>query len=185
MRTGGELLNHASVISELREKFVEADGHVHCVNCGCIGHIRWHHVVPLGKGGNDIISNIVPVCDRCHLSIHTDAERHYSDDRVWGGRPRKLPDNYKTILSEYVACQIGKQTLIKRLGITAEDLTDRTWYREYLDENGIEKVRNNIDIILKNGKNGLYDGRETGRIIKKDGKVIVCTFGRRARLSAI
>lgn len=173
------MLNKSSIIRQLRRKWVSSDGKVHCINCGCIGHIRWHHVVPLGKGGNDMIDNIVPVCDRCHLAIHTPSKRNYSDDRVWGGRPRKIPQNWKDILHEYVTCQIGKTELMRMMGIKCKQITERSWYREYLDELGIESIRNNIDIINANGS-GVCEGCVTGYIEYKNGGKVICikTIGR-------
>ena len=43
-----------------------------CCNCGlnCEENIIYHHIVPLGNGGNDIINNIIPVCTECHSLIH-------------------------------------------------------------------------------------------------------------------
>ena len=43
-----------------------------CCNCGinCEENIVYHHVVPISAGGNDIISNIIPVCTECHSIIH-------------------------------------------------------------------------------------------------------------------
>ena len=43
-----------------------------CCNCGinCEENIVYHHVVPISNGGNDIISNIIPVCTECHSIIH-------------------------------------------------------------------------------------------------------------------
>lgn len=169
MRGQTELLNKANTISALREKWVSDDGKIHCLNCGCVSHIRWHHLVPLGKGGNDVLSNIVPVCDRCHLAIHSNTERHYSDDRVWGGRPRKIPYNWKDILHAYVTCQIGKAELMRLMGIKCKQITCRTWYKEYLDELGIESIRNNIDIMIANGFHEPRIGETTGYIKYKNG----------------
>lgn len=164
-----ELLNHSSTVAKLRERWISDDRRIHCINCGCVQHIRWHHVVPLGKGGIDTISNIVPVCDRCHLAIHTNTERHYSDDRVWGGRPRKIPPNYKGILWDYVHCQIGKTELMRLMGIKCKQITCRTWYKEYLDELGIESIRNNIDTLIVNGLHEPKIGETTGYIKYKNG----------------
>lgn len=43
-----------------------------CCNCGmnCEENIIYHHIVPICSGGNDIISNIVPLCTECHSIIH-------------------------------------------------------------------------------------------------------------------
>lgn len=42
-----------------------------CVNCGIkCDSIHYHHIVPLSKGGTNNISNIVPLCEKCHGAIH-------------------------------------------------------------------------------------------------------------------
>ena len=57
----------ASMISktELKQKLGET-----CCNCGTNVDIEYHHIVPLSLGGNDIISNIAPICYKCHTLIH-------------------------------------------------------------------------------------------------------------------
>lgn len=40
-----------------------------CINCGNEA-IELHHVVPLALGGNDIDSNKVWLCSKCHALIH-------------------------------------------------------------------------------------------------------------------
>lgn len=40
-----------------------------CINCGSYP-CELHHVVPLSLGGNDISSNKVPLCSRCHSIVH-------------------------------------------------------------------------------------------------------------------
>ena len=44
-----------------------------CCNCRkeCENEIIFHHIVPLGYGGNDVVTNIVPLCSNCHNKIHT------------------------------------------------------------------------------------------------------------------
>lgn len=46
-----------------------------CVNCGSEKDIMFHHIVPLALGGNDIVSNIVPLCTDCHYLIHHEKNR--------------------------------------------------------------------------------------------------------------
>lgn len=42
-----------------------------CYNCQSDKDIQYHHIVPLASGGNDILSNIVPLCLECHALIHS------------------------------------------------------------------------------------------------------------------
>lgn len=41
-----------------------------CINCGATENLELHHVVPLALGGNDIESNKVYLCIKCHNLIH-------------------------------------------------------------------------------------------------------------------
>lgn len=43
-----------------------------CCNCNNdVGNnIIFHHIIPLSIGGNNIDSNIVPLCSNCHYKIH-------------------------------------------------------------------------------------------------------------------
>lgn len=40
-----------------------------CINCGSIP-TELHHVIPKSLGGQDIESNLVPLCSKCHALIH-------------------------------------------------------------------------------------------------------------------
>ena len=44
-----------------------------CANCGATDDLQYHHIVPLALGGNDIVSNMVCLCARCHWVIHQGA----------------------------------------------------------------------------------------------------------------
>ena len=59
-----------------------------CCNCGETDHIEYHHIVPLALGGNDIESNIVPLCHVCHMAAHHGRNiNHYFGSFNKGGRP--------------------------------------------------------------------------------------------------
>lgn len=40
-----------------------------CCNCGRHGD-HTHHIVPLGSGGRDVLSNVVTICSDCHGLAH-------------------------------------------------------------------------------------------------------------------
>lgn len=82
-----------------------------CINChkDCQDNIEYHHVVPLCIGGNDIISNIVPLCKECHTAIHNTEEsplciknlveaKKIIDENISIGRPKitknELPKSF-------------------------------------------------------------------------------------------
>lgn len=41
-----------------------------CANCGDEQDLVYHHIVPLALGGNDINTNMVCLCGRCHDLVH-------------------------------------------------------------------------------------------------------------------
>lgn len=47
-----------------------------CVNCGSTEDIEYHHIVPLSLGGNDVLSNIQPLCYECHSKLHFGESKH-------------------------------------------------------------------------------------------------------------
>jgi 5-methylcytosine-specific restriction endonuclease McrA len=42
-----------------------------CAYCGVIGDLHIEHVIPISKGGEHHLGNIVPACQRCNFSKHT------------------------------------------------------------------------------------------------------------------
>jgi len=56
-----------------RRKLTELDKDIignKCSNCGCDKDLEYHHIIPLACGGNDINSNMVCLCGKCHSIIH-------------------------------------------------------------------------------------------------------------------
>ena len=41
-----------------------------CMNCGSESQLQYHHIVPIAYGGNDVITNVVVLCSRCHSLTH-------------------------------------------------------------------------------------------------------------------
>ena len=54
-----------------RELLFQIKGTI-CCNCNknVKEQIIYHHVIPISLGGNDVINNIVPLCNDCHNIIH-------------------------------------------------------------------------------------------------------------------
>ncbi len=74
-----------------------------CYVCSSIATIR-HHVRPLSKGGKNKRNNIVPLCHKCHCSVHPHMQKGYKkEDRIARGpalvKPKQeivvIPPNYK------------------------------------------------------------------------------------------
>lgn len=165
-------MKRRKLTAEMKQRILGTYGNK-CINCGSCEEIEFHHVVPLEIGGNDVWQNIVPLCYSCHkavthhqLVLATTGRQHKS-----GGRKRIIPGNYKDILWRYIRCEIGKQECKDLLGISkSNNLSDNTWYREFLNENGIKKIRNNIDIKVGQGR-ALHVGDMIGFIVYDDGRM--------------
>jgi 5-methylcytosine-specific restriction endonuclease McrA len=42
-----------------------------CAYCGSNGDLHIEHVIPIAKGGNHVLGNIIPACSRCNYSKNT------------------------------------------------------------------------------------------------------------------
>lgn len=41
-----------------------------CLYCAQPRAVDAHHVLPRGRGGDDLMANLVPLCRRCHGAVH-------------------------------------------------------------------------------------------------------------------
>ena len=61
---------------QLWRRWVEFDHR--CAYCGADGDLQVEHVIPISKGGEHHLGNIIPACQRCNFSKHTaPVERWY------------------------------------------------------------------------------------------------------------
>ncbi len=96
----------------------------YCINCGQEAS-ELHHVVPLALGGNDIDSNKVWLCIKCHSLIHEKSLKmsrlalqspNYKKALAEGRchKPRKeLPDNFKELYVQWKSDKIKGERLYK------------------------------------------------------------------------
>ena len=109
-----------------------------CCNCGkeCGAEIEYHHVVPLERGGFDILSNLKPLCYECHSRVHFDFERK-KPERV--GRKRKEYDKdlIDSVFRRYISGEIMELDARKELG-TGCRIRDMVQFKEWAHENGID-----------------------------------------------
>ena len=155
-----------------KKKLMEMHGN-RCINCGSPDNIEWHHVVPLALGGNDNLSNMVPLCYECHKAVTTQqpliiASCGRQVNR--GGRKRKKPEGCDTIADDIIYCRITMQEAAKKLGLSekyCKSIREKWWFKEYQDKLGIKYSAN---WLSKSRKAGLYDGRRIGYIEYRDGR---------------
>lgn len=113
-----------------------------CCNCGkdCGEQIEYHHVIPLERGGKDILSNLAPVCYECHSMIHFNFERR-KPERT--GRRRKVYDQelMDSVFTRYVNKELSEIEAKKELG-TGCHIKDMIQFKEWAEEHGIDPKQN-------------------------------------------
>ncbi len=142
-----------------------------CCNCGGSENIEYHHIVPISLGGNDIESNIVPLCHRCHKTAHNGRHiTHYTNSSNSGRKPKIPYKDACKIYDMYVNGEIGKlkASELMECGKNVQIIHQRS-FRRYKEERGILKVKNNIDVIGTNSD--LTNGMQCGYILFNDGHV--------------
>lgn len=159
-----------AIRGEFKKSIIAIHGN-RCLNCGAATDIQWHHVVPLHNGGNDIPSNIVPLCKICHKSVTESELLLTSSLRAYktGGRKIKAPENYEEVLERYIECKISKSEAAQELGWTKNrNFVDSVWFEKFKTDRNIESYRNNIDIRIRNSS-GIHTGDVVGWVKYKDG----------------
>jgi len=108
-----------------------------CCNCGaeCGSQIEYHHIVPLERGGKDIISNLAPLCFDCHSLCHFDFKRKKPE------RPGRKPKQYDqdlldSVFTRYVNKELSEKDARKELG-TGRHIKEMVQFKEWAEKNGI------------------------------------------------
>ena len=140
-----------------------------CVNCGATENIEYHHIVPICVGGTNKLSNIVPVCYRCHKAIH--GEKDYREYKIsLRMKEEKIPINkYDDDIERYINCKITKDELLYILGV--KNLSSNKYYRHYLESHGIKMVINNVSKMIETLEYPPAENKAIGYIVYKSGKV--------------
>lgn len=116
-----------------------------CVNCFSDKDIEYHHIVPLVNGGTNNLSNIVPLCKKCHCKAH---DKEYKHGCPNAGRPKKCnieDENVLNILHRYFNLEIGKKETRTLLNITNNTVWERVT-KEYKTKYNIpDSFKNTID----------------------------------------
>lgn len=107
--------------AERKQVYDKCDGH--CAYCGCeleYKDMQVDHAIPLRRGGEDVISNMLPACRSCNHYKHTlmpDEFRKYVAD---------IPDR---LLRDSIPYQVGV-----RFGIIQPRQGVKFWYEEGVAE---------------------------------------------------
>ena len=122
-----------------------------CYNCGSTECTELHHVVPLKLGGTNNISNIVVLCSRCHKAAHYGRHiRDYQNKKVTGRPHNVSKEVLNSAITSYINGEIGTKECKAMMGLSPKSkIADMTYYKKFLKDHGIKKVKNNIDILEK------------------------------------
>lgn len=159
--------NRSSFRQELKSKL----GSV-CANCGGSDTVEYHHIVPLTLGGTNNLSNIVPLCHVCHQMAHDGRKIRTIFKAERTGRKRNAPpDDYEKIIDRYLHGYIGRKECEKELNLSqGNKLTDKWYFKEYMQRNNIKSYKNKIDLFCcKKNCNEDHTGRAVATIIYTDG----------------
>lgn len=131
-----------------------------CVNCGSEDYLIMHHIVPLGRGGKDVPSNIVLLCNECHRKVHGISLYELSkENNPYPGRPlREKPKDFDKWAEKFIKGEIGKKEFLKKVKMCKQDLSPSSripFYRDYLKEHGIAEFKSNVDYIESYRKRGI------------------------------
>lgn len=148
-------------VQELRREFTKESfraeierslGHA-CCNCGSTEGIEYHHIVPIAFGGTNRLSNIVPLCSKCHKAAHNG--RHITEYAATNhtGRPKSFTDELaEKILPLYACGEITRAECQKLLGLSkGTKLHDSRGYMAFLRRHGIKSIRNTRDVATWKG----------------------------------
>ena len=145
-----------------------------CVNCGSAEDIEYHHVVPLCNGGNDIISNIVPLCHVCHNLAHegrnlTEYKRYAGT--LTGRRPSNCDDDTAfEALDMLAAGEIGVAKCKKLMHLSENTFPSTTiQFKKWCAMHGIERMRSWYDLSAMKAPENLNESRAVGWIKYLDG----------------
>ena len=156
----------------VQNKFYEKTLGKKCVNCGSTVAIEYHHIVPLCMGGTNKITNIAPVCNRCHKAIH--GEKDYREYKLTlrnnNDAVSKKMEIYDKDIQNYINCKITKEALVETLGVKNAPSHSK-YYRAFLEAHGIKTVVNKVDSMIKKLEYPPPVNTIIGYIVYKSGRV--------------
>lgn len=68
-----------------------------CCNChaDACDTVMFHHIIPLSLGGTNNLSNIAPLCGKCHGLVHGQKRENWKELQKIGIEKAKLEGKYK------------------------------------------------------------------------------------------
>ena len=149
-----------------------------CCNCGSKKSIEYHHIVPLKLGGTNRLTNIVPLCHKCHKAAHCGQHMsHYSDKTNTGRKPKTNAEEHSEIFDMFINGEIGNRKCQELLGYSHRTtIKSRPEFKRNKRKNGISSVRNLIDVASTNRVVSLKDGDIVGEIEYIDGRKSPITY---------
>ena len=121
-----------------------------CANCGSTDNIEYHHIVPLFLGGTNSISNIVPLCNRCHKVAHRGQHMSHYQNLKNSGRKSKVTDEQAfAALDKWADGQIGNKKCAELMGIKRSgviNMHDLVQYKKWCEIHGYKSVKNILDL---------------------------------------
>lgn len=129
---------------KLRPKIAKVKGDK-CIYCGAKA-TEYHHIVPRHMGGDNRLSNIVPLCYECHTKAHS---KEVGKQRSYGRKPIETPNSFDLIADMYLGNHITLNDALGDLG-----LKRHVFYRmleDYRERTGDERKHKNIGNRMGNG----------------------------------
>jgi hypothetical protein len=129
------------ITGEFKKALVAAHG-CRCVNCGTLEDIEWHHIVPLSRGGKDVVSNIIPLCHSCHHKGSHGQRLRVKEATLGRHRITDIDrDKAERIFKAYSIGMITDGEATSLLGYSGKThMADCVAFKEWSKRNGVSRV---------------------------------------------
>ena len=132
-----------------KQKLKEEKG-CKCIYCGCEDEIEFHHIIPLSLGGDNRLSNIIPLCRTHHFLAHNKCVVEGKEHKPKGRKPKYiLPDEKIEILHRYFNNEIGTKETKELLGLSPKNKSTLDRMKEEYKTmfNVPSDFYNNVDLL--------------------------------------
>lgn len=151
----------------------------HCCNCENTENLKKLYIVAPDKGGKDLPTNIIYICDSCYnLS---------SFKKSKSGRPSLFSfEKIEPIMKDYFECRITTTQAKDKIGISPKNKS--SWQKAlklYKDKHNIKTNRNNISVISSNGNTLNDNNRVLGYVVYNNGKKYAYTRNDKVEIDCV